>query len=188
MKVKDGNGNFANASEILFGLEEVLKQSKLDKCSKIGLLTSDSRDNWHKAYQILLQNDAKSLQEIEESLFLLCLDESLESSTDDTLTKTALNSLHGMGSSQNGYNRWFDKALQFIVAKSGEVGISNEHSFAEAVPTMKIADFVMERCNKEISSIPSKTSELCLPSPISFKTSSEQLQPLLDTASSNLDL
>ena len=45
----------------------------------------------------------------------------------------------------NGSNRWYGKALQFIIAKSGEVCISNEHSFCEAVPAIALADDILDR-------------------------------------------
>jgi carnitine O-acetyltransferase len=109
-----------------------------------GLLTSDSRDNWFASYTTLKENNSESIDTIEDSLFLLCLDDNLDSHNADVLTKAGYNSLHGIGTTVNATNRWYDKALQFIVAKSGEVSITNEHSFAEAVPTMAIADHIID--------------------------------------------
>ena len=122
----------------LYSLQHTLAESKrLGSIGKIGLLTSDTRQNWYRAHQVLKVQDSETLSKIEGSSFVLCLDETIEETGKDKLTSTALNSLHGIGTSVNGSNRWYDKALQFIVAKSGEVAICNEHSFAEAVPTSK---------------------------------------------------
>ena len=124
----------------LYSLQHTLAESKrLGSIGKIGLLTSDTRQNWYRAHQVLKIQDSETLSKIEGSSFILCLDENLQEAGGgkDKLTSTALNSLHGIGTSVNGSNRWYDKALQFIVAKSGEVAICNEHSFAEAVPTSK---------------------------------------------------
>ena len=116
---------------------------------------------------------------------------SLQDGTQDKLTSTALNSLHGVGSKVNGNNRWYDKALQFIVAKSGEVAICNEHSFAEAVPTMNIADHVVDTLIAEQDSNSDLTSAGIdlqnLPKLVTFQTDKESLQSIIQESTSNLD-
>ena len=111
--------------------------------------------------------------------------------TQDKLTSTAMNSLHGIGSKVNGNNRWYDKALQFIVAKSGEVAICNEHSFAEAVPTMNIADHVVDTLMAEQDSKSDLTSAGIdlqnLPKLVTFQTDTESLQSIIQESTSNLD-
>ena len=152
LKILDDNGNHLSLTQIYQSLCQVLKEVELrlqhhqsSEASQVGLLTSNDRDSWFESYNALKDaGNAKAIADIENSLFLLCLDQSISSSNENSpLAKTAINSLHGYGQ-LNGSNRWFDKALQFIVAKSGEVAISNEHSFAEAVPTMSIADFCID--------------------------------------------
>ena len=59
------------------------------------------------------------IEKIETAIFALCLDEESPSTLEDTSKQM----LHG-----NGRNRWFDKSLQFIVTKSGELGINMEHT------------------------------------------------------------
>ncbi len=188
LKVKDDNGNNLDAGVLRSGLQSIVEEARRNQPGFVGLLTSDHRDNWNKAYNVLLQEDKASLDEIQGALFLLCLDESLDSNDDDVLTKTALNSLHGLGSDANGHNRWYDKALQFIVARSGEVSICNEHSFAEAVPTMNIADFVMDQL-KDWSGASLPISTVTPPSvrAVLFKTDPGSLRDMSETASSTLD-
>jgi len=194
METKDVNGNDLNASQIYYSLQHTLAESKrLGSVGKIGLLTSDTRQNWYRAHQVLKVQDSETLSKIEGSSFVLCLDETLQEagSGKDKLTSTALNGLHGMGTSVNGSNRWYDKALQFIVAKSGEVAICNEHSFAEAVPTMNIADHVidvlMQDDNTNASLFTSAGIDIQSPTILSFKTQMEQLLPMIQESSSNLD-
>lgn len=148
------------------------------------MLTSDSRDNWFRAYQLLKKNgNSKAIETIENGLFLLCLDDDIIGN-EDVLTKTGLNSLHGLGTSMNGSNRWYDKALQFIIAKSGEVAISNEHSFAEAVPTMAIADHILDQIQNgsDISNSYHSTTIEHIP----FALNSEIME-LIDKSSENLN-
>ena len=97
-----------------------------------------------------------------------------------------------MGSKINGKNRWYDKALQFIVAKSGEVAICNEHSFAEAVPTMNIADHVVDRLmmtqdtNSE-SSVLKGIDLKSLPTLVTFQTEKDKIISIIQESTSNLD-
>lgn len=75
-------------------------------------MTSDNRDNWAEAFKILHndnQNKA-SVNDIETSLFLMALDDDMSQvPAFDKLSRSALQSLHGLESTAN---RWNDKALQ----------------------------------------------------------------------------
>ena len=149
LKILDENGNKLSYSQVYQSLCQVLQEVQRQNVeSQVGILTSDDRDSWFQSYHALKDaGNVQAIADIENSLFLLCLDSSI-SSNESPLAKTAINSLLGHGH-QNGANRWFDKALQFIVARSGEIAISNEHSFAEAVPTMSMADFCVDYINKD---------------------------------------
>ena len=148
LKITDSNGNRIVPQQVYSGLCQIVQHAdqRLGESGHVGLLTSEDRDSWYEAYNALKDaGNSKAIDEIEKSLFLLCLDEAIdEDSSSSALAQTAKNSLHGLGT-QNGHNRWYDKALQFIIARSGHVAISNEHSFAEAVPTMNIADFCLDQ-------------------------------------------
>lgn len=63
--------------------------------------------------------NAKSLKNIDDSLFVFCLD---DYSSPLDLDLSHRNIFHG----RNGRNRWFDKALQFIVENNGRAGINGE--------------------------------------------------------------
>ena len=150
MKIMDNNGNRVAPQQVYSSLYQIVQHvdQRLGETGQVGLLTTEDRDSWYEAYNALKgAGNSKAIGEIENSLFLLCLDEEIKDST-CTLAQTAKNSLHGLGTAYNGHNRWMDKALQFIIARSGQVAISNEHSFAEAVPTMNIADFCLDQISK----------------------------------------
>ncbi|RCI06248.1 hypothetical protein CU098_008099 [Rhizopus stolonifer] len=99
----------------------------------IGLLTTEHRDTWGPIREELETQtiNAKSLENIDRSLFVFCLDD--YSSSDDL-------SHRNMFHARNGRNRWFDKALQFIVENNGRAGINGEHSPADAVIPSRILD------------------------------------------------
>ena len=78
METKDVNGNDMNASQIYYSLQYILDESKrLGSPNVIGILTSDSRENWFKAYQILKIKDTEALSKMEGSSFILCLDDDI---------------------------------------------------------------------------------------------------------------
>ena len=62
MKTKDVNGNDLNARQIYYSLQHILDESKrLGSSGIIGLLTSDSRENWFKAHQVLKVQDTEAM-------------------------------------------------------------------------------------------------------------------------------
>ena len=75
-------------------------------------LTSDNRDNWAEAFKVLIkdkQNKA-NVDEIQQSLFLVALDDDMSNvPAYDNMSRSALQSLHGLASTEN---RWNDKAMQ----------------------------------------------------------------------------
>lgn len=56
----------------------------------------------------------RTIEEIQKSLFLLCLDNECDMSDVDPRTRAALQLIHGGGSRCNGGNRWFDKTVQVV--------------------------------------------------------------------------
>ncbi|KAF9152606.1 hypothetical protein BG015_005003 [Linnemannia schmuckeri] len=102
----------------------------------IGVLTSENRDTWAKARQTLLGlsplNHA-SLASIDQSLFMICLD---DYSSDRDIDVSHHNIFHA----GNAHNRWFDKSMQFIFENNGRAGINGEHTPADAVIPGRILD------------------------------------------------
>jgi len=143
--VADREGKLLNVSQIHEALTSVVKESiHLGAGNSVGGLTSDNRDNWAQAYKILTKDNRNkdSVGEIESSLFLMCLDEDMSQvSAYDESSRSALQSLHGLESTEN---RWNDKALQFYVGISGENGLLCEHSPSDGLVAMKIGDHAID--------------------------------------------
>ncbi|KAL2755261.1 hypothetical protein ACRALDRAFT_1064943 [Sodiomyces alcalophilus JCM 7366] len=102
----------------------------------VGALTSENRDIWADARQILLgahSNNAAALEAIESASFVVCLDDA----TPVTLEERAHQYWHG-----DGQNRWFDKPLQFIINDNGTSGFMGEHSMMDGTPTHRLNDFI----------------------------------------------
>ncbi|GAA5809971.1 hypothetical protein MFLAVUS_003386 [Mucor flavus] len=106
----------------------------------VGVLTTEHRDTWGPIRQQMETEatNAKSLKNIDDSLFVFCLD---DYSSPLDLDSSHRNIFHA----KNGRNRWFDKALQFIVENNGRAGINGEHSPADAVIPARIVDDVLSK-------------------------------------------
>lgn len=101
----------------------------------IGTLTTLHRDEWRFAYAELVKNPLSkdSLETIHKAAYFLALDDV----TPVTLEEKSRNSWHG-----DGYNRFFDKFLQFFVVRNGASGFLAEHSKMDGTPTCTLNDFV----------------------------------------------
>lgn len=112
-----------------------------ENSKSIGALTSLPRDKYYETYQELIKSplNVSSLNEIYKSIFVLTLDEDLPV----TYEQRAHFAWHG-----NGQNRFFDKPLQFSIAKNGYVGFLGEHSKMDGTPTLLLNEFVQREIRK----------------------------------------
>lgn len=136
---------------------------------KVGLLTAEPRRLWAKDREELLleEQNYRNIELIEQSLILLCLDESLPPSfnargfvgatpschttNDRDETNMAHEMIHGGGSECNTANRWFDKTMQIIVSNDGTWGLCYEHSSSEGIAVVQL----LEKILNKIDEIPS---------------------------------
>ncbi|KAI8805662.1 acyltransferase ChoActase/COT/CPT [Cladochytrium replicatum] len=106
----------------------------------IGILTGGHRDNWATAYEHLSklskQNES-NLQIIKDALFVLCLDDHSFKRNIDISHKQWFHN-------GDARNRWFDKAIQLVVASSGRAGVNGEHTPADAVAPGMIFDQMVQ--------------------------------------------
>ena len=124
VQVMNSEGERASVKEIKRLLYDASKNS-LDVPAQdpIGLLTAGHRDTWYSAYKTLSADPVNSanLQAIQDSLFLVCLD-------DYSLKKNIDVAHHQIFHGVNAENRWFDKAIQLIVTSNGRAGVNGEVS------------------------------------------------------------
>lgn len=135
----------------------------------VGLLTAEPRRIWAKDREALLTDaqNSRNIELIEQSLILLCLDETLPPSfnargfpgatpschrtSDRDETNMAHEMIHGGGSDCNSANRWFDKTMQIIVCNDGSWGLCYEHSTSEGIAVVQL----LEKILNKIDEIPS---------------------------------
>ncbi|KPJ20171.1 Choline O-acetyltransferase [Papilio machaon] len=115
---------------------------------RLGLLTALPRDIWAAARMQLdkePQNRA-NLDQISRALCVLCVDEAGGDRVGADLdTAAMLRAMHGAGSQYHSANRWFDKTVQLIIASDGMVGMCYEHSAAEGVAVVRLAERALAR-------------------------------------------
>ena len=94
-----------------------------DQCTPtpVGVLTADDRDTWTKNYQVVRKDNPKSLDILESAAMILCMDDA-QPVQPLTREEIAHDCWH-----HRGYNRWFDKSVQWIVFEDGRAGMIGEH-------------------------------------------------------------
>lgn len=96
-----------------------------------------------------------SLDAIERSIFVLCLDtaapvifnhqntiETKRNVRDDVSLASQM--LHGLGTRINSANRWYDKTMQFIISEDGACGLNYEHSPSEGIAVVQLIEHLLK--------------------------------------------
>ncbi|CAF1112622.1 unnamed protein product [Rotaria sordida] len=150
--------NLLQPCELQIQLDEIIKDPTLPCYGEehLGALTAGERTLWAEAHQTYFSTgvNRSSLEAIEKAAFTLILDDeeydigvlqsnsSLSSinneNTTDKFDTYARSVLHGKG-----YDRWFDKSLNFIISKNGVVGINVEHSWADAPVSVHLYEYMI---------------------------------------------
>ena len=144
------------------------------QAAPIGSITSLPRDQGVTARANLLAaspGNAKALEAIESSSFVVCLD----NATPVTLEERARQYWHG-----DGCNRWYDKPSQFIINDNGTAGFMGEHSMMDGTPTHRLCDTVNALIvnNRLDFDNPSVRSSLPEPTVLRFETNPKVLGDL----------
>jgi len=188
MDVYRANGELIDENQILSNLLEIVRQSP-HKTEPVGVLTTENRNVWASAYLKLKRDgtNSASLTVIEDSIFLMCLDQAVPDQSGITPeSRQATHVLHGSGSLNNSGNRWFDKTLQLLVGADGTSGLCYEHSPAEGPPMANLADYIVSYAQDKtlaaVNNLPVSNIQM-----LSFKISSE-VSDIIEDAKENIDL
>ncbi|KAF4109723.1 carnitine O-acetyltransferase-like [Onychostoma macrolepis] len=147
LDVYNSDGTPLTVDQIYVQLEKIWNSSLQTNKEPVGILTSNHRNTWGKAYNNLIKDktNKESVRAIQKSIFTVCLDAPVPRVSDEMyLNKVAAQMLHGGGSRWNSGNRWFDKTLQFIVGEDGSCGLTYEHAPAEGPPIVFLVDHVVD--------------------------------------------
>ncbi|CAK1549844.1 unnamed protein product [Leptosia nina] len=184
------DGKRLSVDQIVQGLIKIVAASPSPAKDAVGILTSENRDTWAKAYQLLSKDaeNRRSLLDVERSAAVLCLDAPCglwRTKEEDQRSLAAAHTIHGAGSNANGANRWFDKTIQFIVGADGITGLTYEHSPAEGQPIAILTDYIINYIDKNTVSEESSSSPI---EPVQLKfTVTSEVSRMIDEAKYNLD-
>uniref|UniRef100_A0A8D0REU7 Carnitine O-acetyltransferase n=1 Tax=Sus scrofa TaxID=9823 RepID=A0A8D0REU7_PIG len=151
LDVYHSDGTPLTSDQIFTQLEKIWNSSLQTNKEPVGILTSNHRNSWAKAYSTLIKDkvNRESVRSIQKSIFTVCLDAPMPRVSEDRYRhQVACQMLHGGGGKLNSGNRWFDKTLQFIVAEDGACGLIYEHAAAEGPPITTLVDHVIEFTKK----------------------------------------
>ncbi|KAM5145735.1 carnitine O-acetyltransferase [Mantella aurantiaca] len=189
LDVYHSDGTPLTSDQIFIQLEKIWGTSLQTNKEPIGILTTNHRNSWAKAYNNLIKDkiNKESVRTIQKSIFTVCLDAPMPSVSDDHYkSRVAAQMLHGGGSRLNSGNRWFDKTLQFIVAEDGSCGLVYEHAPAEGPPIVALLDHVVEYTKKP-ELVRSPMIPLPMPKKLRFNITPE-IKNDIDKAKQNLNI
>jgi len=205
--VYNDDGSVLSPEEIMKQLLSVREQTQGLVGIPVGILTSEDRTVWSKAYARLKKDsiNREAIDVIEKALFTISIDrhnrpvslpklsekipvgtENLECS--ERQTAAAKQMIHG-GKTNSG-NRWFDKTIQFVVGAEGEVGITYEHSAAEGPPIAALMDYVVQYLenNNPTHLMKVKPGGMArIPKPITFDVTHKKITKAIAEAKAHLE-
>ncbi|MFD0899658.1 choline/carnitine O-acyltransferase [Actinomadura sediminis] len=145
MDVLGPGGRPHTLDELAAGLETIMKAEPSPEPSP-GHLTTKARAEWAASRDALIALDprnARALDDVETALFCVCLEDFVPASTQEACD----NLLHG-----DSANRWFDKAVSFIVFGDGSAGINVEHCGLDGTTILSFVDALLGEPAAEQSS------------------------------------
>ncbi|XP_077456951.1 carnitine O-acetyltransferase [Stigmatopora argus] len=151
LDVYNSDGTPLTVDQIYMQLEKIWNTSLQTNKEPVGILTSQHRNTWGKAYNNLIRDktNKESVRAIQKSIFTVCLDAPMPRVSDELyMSRVAAQMLHGGGARWNSGNRWFDKTLQFIVGEDGTCGLVYEHAPSEGPPIVFLIDYVVKYMQK----------------------------------------
>jgi carnitine O-acetyltransferase len=124
-------------AEIAAGLQAVLDLDSVRDDASAGHLTTKARAAWAADRRALLALDpanAAALDVVETALFCVCLEDDVPRDDLDVCDRL----LHG-----DSANRWFDKAVSFVVFGDGRAGINVEHCELDGTTILGFVEAVL---------------------------------------------
>ena len=153
LPVIDEHGEIFPLTAIEKALQDIVADAKQAKGDGIPVMTCDDRDAWTKAREHLLSlgpQNRQSLQSIQTSLFVLALDCNnigaplgAKPNVGSEPSYSSAVGINTAGAGRLGHNRWFDKAISFVVEPTGRAGLSGEHSPVDALIPSFLSETVL---------------------------------------------
>ncbi|HEX5402582.1 MAG TPA: choline/carnitine O-acyltransferase [Pseudonocardiaceae bacterium] len=139
MDVLAPDGRPYDPEQLAAGLRSIRQTGTVvdDPTAAVGHFTTKARAEWATSRTALLAaGNAEALDTIETALFCVCLEDFAPVDTQEACDKL----LHG-----DSGNRWFDKAVSFIVFADGTAGINVEHCELDGTTILGFTDALVSQ-------------------------------------------
>ena len=139
VNVTDSEGAIYRSKEITVAIEKVFNSEKSEGIN-VGIFTTARRNEAAKVYDELSVSkiNAENLQAIADSLIVISMDEeSIDS--EEAIENLML----------NGTNKYFDKTIQVVITKKGELGYSIEHTAVDGTTIVAVISHVNDGLSTE---------------------------------------
>ncbi|MEO5876697.1 MAG: choline/carnitine O-acyltransferase [Streptosporangiaceae bacterium] len=136
LDVQTADGTPYGRADLVSGLRGILEHDPAKEPS-VGHFTTKARAEWAVTRQVLMDLDPRNeaaFEDVETALLCLCLE---DLSPKDPL-EACDQLLHG-----DSANRWFDKAVSFVVFADGTAGINVEHCGLDGTTILSFVDTVL---------------------------------------------
>ncbi|XP_045892952.1 carnitine O-acetyltransferase-like [Micropterus dolomieu] len=146
LDVYNSDGTPLTCDQLCVQLERICSFSLQTDTEPVGILTTQHRDIWTKAYINLIKDktNRESVSAIQSSIFTVCLDGAMPPVSEERYRSSViLWLLTGGGSQCNSANRWFDKGLQLIIGEDGICGLNFTHATADGITAITLSEYVI---------------------------------------------
>ncbi|XP_068175837.1 carnitine O-acetyltransferase-like [Antennarius striatus] len=191
LDVYNSDGTRLTVDQLCVQLDRIRNSSQQTDVEPVGILTTQDRHTWSKAYSNLIQDktNRESVSTIESSIFTVCLDGAMPPVSHHKYHQM----VHGGGSQWNSGNRWFDKSLQVIVGEDGTCGVNFCHTLLDGTFSVSVCDHSVKMMKKP-DVMQSPPEPLPMPQKLHFSITQEiqkdidEAKQHMDTLAQNLDV
>ena len=167
MDVLGPDGTAHTAAEIADGLRAIRARAGERRGPGVGHLTTKARAQWAASRRALLdEGNGEALDAVETALFCVALED--ERPADDQAVGKQL--LGG-----DSANRWFDKAVTFVVLPDGTAGINTEHCRLDGTTVLALVDGMLGASTEEhAANLGARSQGVPAASPLPFEITDER--------------
>lgn len=140
VQVSDHEGLIYQNNDITAAIETIFREEN-DEGINVGIFTTAERDLASQAYDQLKLSEvnAEVLQTIADSLVVISIDEDSKNS-EEAIRNLMLNDT----------NKYFDKTIQIVITKYGELGYNIEHSAVDGTSISTVISYISKGLAKNL--------------------------------------
>ncbi|KAI0964931.1 beta-ketoacyl synthase domain-containing protein [Xylaria arbuscula] len=125
-----------SSMEQFTGMFQAILDADVGEDSWIGILTTDFRDIWAANREKMIASyhtNVTYFKTIEEATFVVCLDQGTPQTNEEMVAQ---------GIAGDGFNRWFDKTMQFVVYANGRSAHISDHTMIDGTTPLRLTEFI----------------------------------------------